>query len=135
MKKITMCIVCVFVLLSLLHTVLNYSINGDDFQKDPKVMLEIYDSLPIPERTREIDKKDISRPRTSVFWDIYYHTDLPNNQIMSFYVEELSKKGWEQIEYRGGKGILFQKNKWKIAVNEGDSEYNLEIFKFYGISD
>ena len=58
-----------------------------------------------------------------------------NNQIISFYVEELSRKGWKQIEYRGGKGVLFQKDKWKIAVNEGDLEYNLEIFKFYEISD
>ena len=135
MKKISMCIFFALGVLSLWHTVMNYSINGDDFQKDPKVMMEIYNDLPIPESTTEIDKKDISRPRTSAFLDIYYHTDLPNNQIISFYVEELSRKGWKQIEYRGGKGVLFQKDKWKIAVNEGDLEYNLEIFKFYEISD
>ncbi|BAL82977.1 hypothetical protein SELR_12690 [Selenomonas ruminantium subsp. lactilytica TAM6421] len=98
-------------------------------------MVEIYDSLPIPEYTKEVDKKDISRPRTSAFLDIYYHTDLPNDKIMNYYIDKLTKDGWKQIEYRGGKGILFQKGKWKIAVNEGESEYNLEIFKFYGISD
>ncbi|WP_041914297.1 hypothetical protein [Selenomonas ruminantium] len=135
MKKIAMYIVGMFAVLSLLHTIVNYSINGDDFQKDPKVMVEIYDSLPIPEYTKEVDKKDISRPRTSAFLDIYYHTDLPNDKIMNYYIDKLTKDGWKQIEYRGGKGILFQKGKWKIAVNEGESEYNLEIFKFYGISD
>ncbi|BAL82524.1 hypothetical protein SELR_08160 [Selenomonas ruminantium subsp. lactilytica TAM6421] len=135
MKKITMAFICFCSTLSLLYTAMNYKVNGDAFQKDPQIILEIYEDLPIPECTKEVKKKDKSRPRSSVFLKVYYYTELSNEQIMNFYVEQFTKRGWKQIEYKGGIGVLFKKDDWKIAVNKGEENYSLEIFKFYGVAD
>ena len=47
----------VCMLLSLYDSVMNYVDNGDDFERDPKVLYEIYDALPIPDKTQEMEKK------------------------------------------------------------------------------
>ncbi|TYZ30251.1 hypothetical protein FZ041_02940 [Selenomonas caprae] len=97
-RKIVMYLLLVGMLLSVYDSFENYMINGDDFSRDPQVMYEIYDELPIPDNTKEIERKEFIRKRYSLSLYVYYHTSLPDEDIRQFYIEKLVDKGWQQIE-------------------------------------
>lgn len=130
-RKLVLLFMAVCILLSLYGSVMNYIENGNDFERDPKVVYEIYDDLPIPDKTQEIEKKESIRERSSVSLDVYYHTNLSNEQIRQFYIRNLPDKGWIQIEDQGGDGIAFKKGKWKIAVHDDKDKYRVDIYKIY----
>ena len=118
-------------LLSVYDSFENYRINGDDFARDPKVMYEIYDELPIPDNTDEIEKKEFIKKRYSLSLYVYYRTSLSDTEIRQFYSEKLSDKGWQQIEDQGGKGIAFKKGIWEISIHSELDKYYVDIYKFY----
>ena len=118
-------------LLSVYDSFENYRINGDDFARDPKVMYEIYDELPIPDNTDEIEKKEFIKKRYSLSLYVYYRTSLSDTEIRQFYSEKLSDKGWQQIEDQGGKGIAFKKGRWEISIHSELDKYYVDIYKFY----
>lgn len=116
-------------LLSLYDSVMNYVDNGDDFERDPKVLYEIYDALPIPDKTKEMEKKESIRNRSSVSLDVYYHTSLSNEQIRQFYITYLPDKGG-RLKIKGD-GIAFKKEEWIIAVYDENDKYRVDICKVY----
>ena len=118
-------------LLSVYDSFENYRINGDDFARDPKVMYEIYDELPILDNTDEIEKKEFIKKRYSLSLYVYYRTSLSDTEIRQFYSEKLSDKGWQQIEDQGGKGIAFKKGRWEISIHSELDKYYVDIYKFY----
>ena len=131
-RKIVMYLVFAGMLLSVYDEFANYMENGDDFARDPKVMYEIYGELPIPDNTNEIEKKESIRERYSVSLDIYYCTRLSKEQIKRFYIMYLTDKGWKQIDKQDGNCmVLFKKDKWKIAVQDENEKYRVNIYKIY----
>ncbi|MCR5439354.1 MAG: hypothetical protein K6F01_08005 [Selenomonas sp.] len=130
-RKIVMYLLFVGMLLSVYDSFENYRINGDDFARDPKVMYEIYDELPIPDNTDEIEKKEFIKKRYSLSLYVYYRTNLSDTEIRQFYSEKLSDKGWQQIEDQGGKGIAFKKGRWEISIHSELDKYYVDIYKFY----
>ena len=131
-KKIVVYLMALWLLCFLYSAVMNYWENGDDFKRDPKVLYEIYGELPIPDNTNEIEKKESIRERYSVSLDIYYCTRLSKEQIKRFYVMYLTDKGWKQIDKQDGNCmVLFKKDKWKIAVQDENEKYRVNIYKIY----
>jgi len=130
-RKIVMYLLFVGMLLSVYDSFENYRINGDDFARDPKVMYEIYDELPILDNTDEIEKKEFIKKRYSLSLYVYYRTSLSDTEIRQFYSEKLSDKGWQQIEDQGGKGIAFKKGRWEISIHSELDKYYVDIYKFY----
>ena len=130
-RKIVMYLLFVGMLLSVYDSFENYMINGDDFSRDPKVMYEIYDELPIPDNTKEIERKEFIRKRYSLSLYVYYHTSLSDEYIRQFYIEKLVDKGWQQIEDQGGTGIAFKKGRWEISVHNEVDKYFVDIYKIY----
>lgn len=131
-KKIVVYLMALWLLCFLYSAVMNYWENGDDFKRDPKVLYEIYGELPIPDNTNEIEKIESIRERYSVSLDIYYCTRLSKNQIKRFYIMYLTDKGWKQIDKQDGNCmVLFKKDKWKIAVQDENEKYRVNIYKIY----
>ena len=131
-KKIVVYLMALWLLCFLYSAVMNYWENGDDFKRDPKVLYEIYGELPIPDNTNEIEKKESIRERYSVSLDIYYCTRLSKEQIKRFYIMYLTDKGWKQIDKQDGNCmVLFKKDKWKIAVQDENDKYRVNIYKIY----
>jgi hypothetical protein len=131
-KKIVVYLMALWLLCFLYSAVMNYWENGDDFKRDPKVLYEIYGELPIPDNTNEIEKKESIRERYSVSLDIYYCTRLSKEQIKRFYIMYLTDKGWKQIDKQDGNCmVLFKKDKWKIAVQDENEKYRVNIYKIY----
>jgi len=131
-KKIVVYLMALWLLFFLYSAVMNYWENGDDFKRDPKVLYEIYGELPIPDNTNEIEKKESIRERYSVSLDIYYCTRLSKEQIKRFYIMYLTDKGWKQIDKQDGNCmVLFKKDKWKIAVQDENEKYRVNIYKIY----
>ncbi|WP_296784690.1 hypothetical protein [Selenomonas sp.] len=131
-KKIVVYLMALWLLCFLYSAVMNYWENGDDFKRDPKVLYEIYGELPIPDNTNEIEKIESIRERYSVSLDIYYCTRLSKEQIKRFYIMYLTDKGWKQIDKQDGNCmVLFKKDKWKIAVQDENEKYRVNIYKIY----
>ncbi|SDG74724.1 hypothetical protein SAMN05216584_1332 [Selenomonas sp. WCT3] len=131
-KKIVVYLMVLWLLCFLYSAVMNYWENGNDFKRDPKVLYEIYGELPIPDNTNEIEKKESIRERYSVSLDIYYCTRLSKEQIKRFYIMYLTDKGWKQIDKQDGNCmVLFKKDKWKIAVQDENEKYRVNIYKIY----
>lgn len=131
MKRILHYIVIIGVLLSLYDVTMNFMYHSDDFEKDPKEMYEIYEELPLPEKTDELGKKEMIRKRHFVSLDIDYCTDLSNTRIREFYIERLPLAGWYQVDDLGGDGIAFARSGWKISIHNENKKYNLYICKSY----
>ena len=44
----------------------------------------------------------------------------------------LTDKGWKQIDKQDGNCmVLFKKDKWKIAVQDENDKYRVNIYKIY----
>lgn len=130
-RKLAYYIFAIIMLMTVYDSFENYRINGDDFARDPKAMYEIYDELPIPDNTDEIEKKEFIKKRYSLSLYVYYRTNLSDTEIRQFYSEKLSDKGWQQIEDQGGKGIAFKKGRWEISIHSELDKYYVHIYKFY----
>lgn len=130
-RKIVMYLVFAGMLLSVYDEFANYMENGDDFKRDPKIMYEIYDGLPVPDKTEEVEKNEAIRERSSVSLNVYYHTELSIEEVMQFYNSQLTHDGWQKVKNQGGKGLVYKKEKWKISIQEEKNTYRVHIYKFY----
>lgn len=130
-RKIVMYLLFVGMLMTVYDSFENYRMNGDDFARDPKVLYEIYEELPVPSETEEAEKEENIRKRSSLSLNVYYHTEWPIEEIMQFYESRLTSDGWQMVEKQKDNVVTFKKEKWKISVIEEKDEYRVHIYKFY----
>lgn len=131
LRKIVLYFMACFMLFFVYSAFMNYMENGDDFKRDPKIMYEIYEGLPVPDKTEEVEKKEAIRERSSVSLNVYYHTELSIEEVMQFYNSQLTHDGWQKVKNQGGKGLVYKKEKWKISIQEEKNTYRVHIYKFY----
>lgn len=121
-----------FVMLLFLYTIaMDCFVDDGKSKEDTRILYEIYNELPVPEFTSEIRKKEMIRKRYCVSLEIDYRTDVDGARLGKFYIENLTEKGWIQIEDKGGNGIAFKRGGWEMYIHKGKEKYSLDICKFY----